>query len=150
VEATRLRPLFRISVIPIIFLQLSAAAQSPAKGPPATPGEAYERATEPLREWFQLTNGTLETNIKAHKEQERRAREYSNLFTLKKWKNEELLNLGRLYELANQYERAEKAFKSYLREPYAQKRTIARKQLLDALDAGKVVRRDPGSESSAG
>jgi thiol-disulfide isomerase/thioredoxin len=127
-----LRPLFRISVIPIIFLQLSAAVQSPATGPPSTPSEAYERATEPLRELSQLT---LEANIKANKEQERRAKEYSNLFTLSKWKSEELLNLGRLFELANQYERAERAFTAYLREPDAQKKTIARKQLLYVLDA---------------
>jgi thiol-disulfide isomerase/thioredoxin len=130
-----LQLLFRTIVIPIIFLQLSPAGQSPPKGAPSTPSEAYERATEPLREWFKLTDPTLETNIKANKEQERRAKEYSNLFTLSKWKGEELLNLGRLYELANQSERAERAFTAYLREPDAQKKTIARKQLLYVLDA---------------
>ena len=130
-----LQSLFRILVIPIIFLQLSSAGQSPPKGAPSTPGDAYERATEPLREWSKLTDPPLETNIKANKEQERRAKEYSNLFTLSKWKGEELLNLGRLYELANQYERAETAFTAYLREPDAQKKSIARKQLLYVLDA---------------
>jgi thiol-disulfide isomerase/thioredoxin len=131
-----LRSLFRISVIPIIFLQVSLAVfQSPAKAPPQTPSEAYERATEPLREWFKLPNQTLETNIKANEEQVRRAKEYSNLFIRDKWKGEELLNLGRLYELANQHEKAERAFTAYLREADAQKKTIARKQLLDALAA---------------
>ena len=66
-----LRSLFRISVIPIIFLQVSLAFQSPAKAPPQMPSEAYERATEPLREWFKLPNQTLATNIKANEEQER-------------------------------------------------------------------------------
>jgi lipopolysaccharide biosynthesis regulator YciM len=48
---------------------------------------------------------------------------------------EDLLNLGRLYELAKQHEKAERAFTAYLREPDAQKKTIARKQLLYTLAA---------------
>ena len=128
-----LQSLFRISVIPIIFLQVSLAVQSPAKAPPQTPSEAYERATEPVRESSSLPNQTLETNIATGKEQERRAKEYSNLFTLDKWKGEELLSLARLYELAKQHESAEKALTAYLRDPDAQKKTTALKQMLYAL-----------------
>jgi hypothetical protein len=84
-EVTMLRSLVRISFMPVIFLQLSLAVQSPAKGPPSTPSKAYERATEALREWSKLPNPTLETNIKANEEQGRRAKEYSNLFTQDKW-----------------------------------------------------------------
>ncbi len=130
-----LQSLFRISAIPIIFLQVSLAVQSPAKAPPQTPSEAYERATEPVREWYKLPNQILETNIRAYKEEERRAKEHSSLFTLDKWKGEELLSLARLYALATQHESAEKAFTAYLREPDTQKKTIARKQLLWALVA---------------
>lgn len=128
---------FPVLVIAVILLQLSPAAQRPDKDAPATPSAAYKRATEPLRDWLKLTEPTLELNLKAINEQERRAREYSSLFKSREWKGEELLELGRLYNLANQPENAEMSLKAYLRESAAEKKTIAHQQLLNALNAQK-------------
>lgn len=104
---------------------------------PSSPTEAYERAMEPLREFFKSKAPTLEDNIKAHKEKERRAKEYAGLFKLVDWKGEQLFSLGLIYGLAGQPTEAEKALGVYLLDPTAAKLTQARINLLNALLAQK-------------
>jgi thiol-disulfide isomerase/thioredoxin len=108
-----------------------------AQSLPSTPIEAYERAMEPLREFFKSEKGTMEDNIKAHKEKERRAKEYASLFKLSDWKGEQLFSLAQIYELAGQPADAEKAFGIYLLAPSAAKSTQARVSLLSVLVAQK-------------
>ncbi len=108
-----------------------------AQNVPSTPAEAYERAMEPLREFFKSKEPTLEGNIKAHQEKERRAKEYSGLFKLADWKGEQLFSLGLIYGLAGQPADAEKALGVYLLDPAAAKATQARINLLNALLAQK-------------
>src|ERR1700752_128299 len=100
---------------------------------PRTPTEAFEKATEPLRDWSKAPNPTLETNIKANKEQERRAREYLNLFRIEDWRGKQLFDLGQLYFVALLPEGSERAFKTYIRDPAATEMTPARRNLLWAL-----------------
>jgi thiol-disulfide isomerase/thioredoxin len=105
----------------------------PAQNVPSTPNEAYERAMEPLREFYKSKEPTLEDNVKAHKEKERRAMEYAGLFKLADWKGEHLFNLARIYELAGQPADVEKALGVYLLDPAAGQATQARTSLLYAL-----------------
>ncbi len=100
---------------------------------PRNPSEAYERATEPLRDWSKSNNQTLETNIAANKEQERRAREYLKLFRIGDWNAKQLFDLGQLYFVALMPAETERAFAAYLRDPAATEVTRARTDLLWAL-----------------
>ena len=123
-------------LLSIILLNLSLAIlPSQVKSPPnpLTPSQAYQRATEPMRQWFKSPNPSLETNILANKEQSRLASEYAPLFTIGDWKDEELLSLGLLYGLANQFQNTEKALSIYLLYPDSQKKALARQQLIQAL-----------------
>jgi thiol-disulfide isomerase/thioredoxin len=109
------------------------AARAQTARPPRTPQAAYERATEPLREWAKSKNPTLESNLKANEEQERRARSYAPLFRAGDWRGEQLFALGQLNFVALRPAAAEQAFVAYLRRPSASKVTAARKGLLWAL-----------------
>jgi len=117
----------------LIALIAPASLVAQNKPVPRTPSEAYERATEPLREWGNSKNMTLETNIKANQEQERRAKEYVGLFKVENWKGKQLFDLGQLYFVALLPEGTERAFTAYLRDPAATEITQARKNLLWAL-----------------
>ena len=118
----------------LISVALITSALIPQNVPtPKTPSEAYERATEPLRDWSKTKNPTLETNIKANEEQERRAREYLSLFRFEDWNGKQLFDLGQLYFTALLPEGTEKAFVAYLRDPAATEKTRAQRDLLWAL-----------------
>jgi len=118
----------------LISVALITSALIPQNVPtPKTPSEAYERATEPLRDWSKTKNPTLETNIKANEEQERRAREYLSLFRIEDWNGKQLFDLGQLYFTALLPEGTEKAFVAYLRDPAATEKTRAQRDLLWAL-----------------
>ena len=114
-----------------LVLPVSIFAQN--KPVPRTPSEAYERATEPLRQWGKSKNQTLETNIKANQEQERLAKQYVSLFKIEDWKGKQLFDLGQLYFVALLPEGTERAFTAYLRDPAATEVTHARRNLLWAL-----------------
>jgi len=122
-------------LISLVLLGFVSSPQKPLA--PKTPSEAYERATEPLREWSKSKNQTLETNIDANKEQERLAKEYLNLFKVEDWHDQQLFNLGQLYLVALLPEETERAFNAYLRDPSASEITRARRDLLWALGAQK-------------
>src|ERR1700730_5070998 len=96
---------------------------------PRTPSEAYERATEPFRELYKSRNPTLEMNVKADQEQQRRAKEYVGLFKIEDWKGKQLFDLGQLYFVALLPEGAERAIIAYLRDPAATEITHARRNL---------------------
>jgi thiol-disulfide isomerase/thioredoxin len=121
---------FFILTVPVI-----AMAQSARQVVPRTPSEAYEQATQPLRDWANSKEQTLETNLQAWKEQGRRAKSYAPLFKPADWQGEQLLSLAQLYLAASQYGGAEKAYKLYLSDPKSTKTTIARKGLINALFA---------------
>jgi hypothetical protein len=116
-----------------LAVPLIITAQSTTQFVPKTPSEAYESATLPLREWARSENKTLETNVQAWKEQERRAKSYAPLFKLDNWTGEQLLSLAQLYLAADQTASAEKAYLLYLRDPKAPNTTVARKGLLNTL-----------------
>ena len=116
----------------VILIALIVPAQVIAQNRPApkTPSEAYERATEPLRQWSKSKDQTLETNIKANKEQERLAKQYVSLFKIEDWKGKQLFDLGQLYFVALLPEGTERALTAYLRDPAATEVTYARRNLL--------------------
>lgn len=117
------------------LMTIAHPGYDPAQNVPSTPTEAYERAMEPLREFFKSEKPTLEENLKANKEKERRAKEYASLFKPTDWKGEQLFSLAQIYGLAGQQADAEKALGVYLRDPDAAKATQARINLLYALVA---------------
>lgn len=122
----------------LISIALIGPALIPQKIPaPRTPSEAYDRSTEPLRDWSKSKNPTLETNITANKEQERRAKEYVNLFKIEDWHGKQLFDLGQLYFVALLPEGTETVFAAYLRDPAATEITLARRNLLWALAGQK-------------
>ena len=127
----RLRALaFVVLVVPVQVM-----AQSSSQSPPQTPSEAYERATQPLRDFEKSAEPTIEANAQAWKEHEQRARSYAVLFKVEGWKGEQLLGLGRLYAAAGQSLNAERAYVLYLKDSKATQPTLARKGLIDVLFA---------------
>ena len=124
-----------ILALVVFVLPVDTKAQATLQSAPQKPSEAYELATKPLREWSKSENQTLETNVTAWKEQERRAATYASLFKLDEWKGEQLLSLAQLYLAASQNVNAENAYAIYLRDPNAANTTLARKGLLSALFA---------------
>jgi len=119
---------FIVSIALICFVPVPQDSTAPRN-----PSEAYKRATEPLRDWGKSNNQTLDTNIAANKEQERRAREYLKLFRIEDWNAKQLFDLGQLYFIALMPAETEKAFAAYLRDPTATEVTRARTDLLWAL-----------------
>src|ERR1700730_4740619 len=98
-----------ILALVVFVLPVDTKAQATLQSAPQKPSEAYELATKPLREWSKSENQTLETNVTAWKEQERRAATYASLFKLDEWKGEQLLSLAQLYLAASQNVNAENA-----------------------------------------
>ena len=105
--------------------------QTPAPAAPRTPAEARQRAIEPMRN----TGATLETYMKALAEQKRLARRFVGRFKVSDWSGEQLFDLGRLANLAEQQEDTERALTAYLRDPAAKHAKAARQLLLYALVA---------------
>lgn len=124
---------FQLMLCVACLITASHSGQVLAQNAPLTPSEAYERAMEPRRELSKLKEPTLEDDIKANKERERRAKEYANLFKVADWKGEQLFSLARIYEFAGQPTEAEKALVIYLLDPSADKAAQARTNLLSAL-----------------
>lgn len=119
-------------LLAIVLFGSTLNNQQPTNNP-KTPSEAYQQATEPLREWNKSKNQTLETNIKANKEQERLAKQFVQLFKSEDWKGKQLFDLGQLYFVALLPEGAEQVFKSYLSDKSASEVIFARRNLLWAL-----------------
>jgi thiol-disulfide isomerase/thioredoxin len=113
-----------------IFSEVPAQQQDAA---PKTPTEAFERATMPLRDFFKSKDQTLEGNIKANKEKERLAKQYSQMFKPSEWTGKEAFSLAQLYETANQPANAEKALKIYLNSSEPDQLAKATTMLLNAL-----------------
>lgn len=119
-------------LIAIVLLGSTPAIQQ-TTNTPKTPSEAYQQATEPLREWTKSKDQTLDTNIKANKEQERLAKQFVQLFKIEDWKGKQLFDLGQLYFVALLPEGTEQVFKSYLADAGAADVNYARRDLLWAL-----------------
>ncbi|HYR76443.1 MAG TPA: hypothetical protein VEM96_11440 [Pyrinomonadaceae bacterium] len=128
----RLRATYALAFV-FLVAPLQVTAQSTSQSPPQTPSEAYERATQPLRDFEKSAEPTIEANAQAWKEHEQRARSYAVLFKVEGWKGEQLLSLAQLYAAAGQSNNAERAYVLYLKDSKATHPTLARKGLIDVL-----------------
>lgn len=118
--------LYLATLLPVI-----THAQTPTPATPRTPTEARQQAIKPMRN----TGATLETYMQALAEQKRRARRLVGRFKVSDWSGEQLFDLGRLANLAEQHEDTERALTAYLRDPAAEHAKAARQLLLYALAA---------------
>ena len=75
----------RFAVLVLVIGWNSVVAQVPKPATPSIPTDAWQRV-----------------NATAAKERARVAQEYASLFKVEGWQNEELLNLGKLYNLGGQ------------------------------------------------
>jgi thiol-disulfide isomerase/thioredoxin len=128
----RLRALNALAFI-LLVVPVHMIAQPMPQPAPRTPSEAYERATQPLRDFEKSAEPTIEANAQAWKEHEQRARSYAVLFKVEGWKGEQLLSLAQLYAAAGQSAGAERAYVLYLKDPKATHPALARKGLIDVL-----------------
>ena len=130
----RLRATYALAFL-VLVVPAQVMAQSTSQSPPQTPSEAYERATQPLRDFEKSAEPTIEANALAWKEHEQRARSYAVLFKVEGWKGEQLLSLAQLYAAAGQSNSAERAYVLYLKDSKATHPTLARKGLINVLFA---------------
>jgi thiol-disulfide isomerase/thioredoxin len=130
----RLRATYALAFV-VLVVPAQVMAQSTSQSPPQTPSEAYQRATQPLRDFEKSAEPTIEANALAWKEHEQRARSYAVLFKVEGWKGEQLLSLAQLYAAAGQSNSAERAYVLYLKDSKATRPTLARKGLINVLFA---------------
>ena len=130
----RLRATYALAFV-VLVVPAQVMAQSTSQSPPQTPSEAYERATQPLRDFEKSAEPTIEKDAQAWQEHERRARSYAVLFKVEGWKGEQLLSLAQLYAAAGQSNSAERAYVLYLKDSKATQPTLARKGLITVLFA---------------